>query len=194
MSDEFLHAAQATQTHFRRILQSIDDLTAAQEGNEYTDAHMRRLTWADLRGPFRVERLNRKLTQTEVGLRAGLDQSAISKIESDPKYTPLVDTFVAAIHGLGLSAAEFFARIEGLPILREGSKTIVAIPPDAPPASPRAPLTEDVVTEMLLALAERIQDLAAAHHDRTRARDAVRGSAADRQTAPREDSRLKAKR
>lgn len=76
--------------------------------SRYTAAHME---WAEIRQHFKAERKRRKRTQTTVA-EAGAEQSAISKIESDPTYTPQVDTFVKAVNGLGMPVWEFFRQLE----------------------------------------------------------------------------------
>jgi transcriptional regulator with XRE-family HTH domain len=95
---------------FSRMLQSIDDLAHSEYA--YTVRHM--LEWEQMRARFKAEREARQLTQQQVAQRGGVDQSSISKIETTTDYTPYVDTFVNAIHGLGLTATAFFAEIEGL--------------------------------------------------------------------------------
>ena len=124
------------------------------------------VSWEQMREHFRRERKRRGLTQKDVAAKGGLDQGTVSKIEgTDPKYAPKVDTFVDAIHGLGMTAAEFLAPLEGLKILREGGKTTLLIPADESSAPvPRA--ADDTVEEFVLDLIEHLQDFAAARHAR----------------------------
>lgn len=66
----------------------------------------------DIRDFFRAERKRRGLNQTEVATEGGIEQSTISKIESDAPYQPSVAIFLGAIRGLHMTASEFFAKFE----------------------------------------------------------------------------------
>lgn len=70
------------------------------------------MEWARLRRHFKAERKRLKLTQMVVAARGNVEQSAISKIESDPTYTAQADTFLSAIEGLGLTIPAFFESLE----------------------------------------------------------------------------------
>jgi transcriptional regulator with XRE-family HTH domain len=76
------------------------------------------ITWPDIRAhyerQFRAEKVARNLTQQEVAENGGLSRNnAISKLLSNHKLGPSVDTFVRAVQGLGISLSEFFASLEG---------------------------------------------------------------------------------
>ena len=175
---------------FARILQRIEDL--GEEESAYTRRSM--LRWEQMRDAFTSERHRQKITQAAVAKAGGVEQSQISKIESDPNYTPLVDTFVNAIHGLGLHAAVFFASLEGLKVTREGGKTALTIPSDVAPPAVRSPTvaTDDDIQAFVLDLIEALQDVAARHDARRQTRTprkADRKSSAARQTTASESPR-----
>jgi len=66
--------------------------------------------WTAIRSEFIRQRGTRN--QGAIAEAGGLHQSAISKLESNDKLGPAVETFVRAIQGLGVSVSEFFAEIE----------------------------------------------------------------------------------
>jgi transcriptional regulator with XRE-family HTH domain len=184
---------------FARMLQSINDLTQQECG--YTPGNMVPVTWEQMREQFKQERLAQKkrgLTQVAAAKLGGVDQSAISKIESDLSYTPYVDTFVNAVYGLGMTATEFFAPIEGLKIVREGGKTAVAIPANAETPAVLQPVTKDDLDKFVLDLIDKLQDLVAAHDQRRErqraAAKAHRKTAAPRPAKASENSRTRTQR
>jgi transcriptional regulator with XRE-family HTH domain len=125
------------------------------------------IPWPEMRAEFKRWRKQQRLTQKDVEKRGGVDQSSISKIESDEAYTPLVDTFCDAVHGLGISVTEFFACIERLPIVREGGKTTVHLPAHEKGSR----LSSDATTELqtlALALIDALQDVVGTHDARRR--------------------------
>ena len=176
---------------FARILQRIQDLGDEESG--YAQRPM--LRWEQMRDAFKSERHRQKgLTQAHVAKAGGVEQSQISKIESDLSYTPLVDTFVNAIHGLGLHASVFFAALEGLKVTHEGGKTALTIPRDVAPPAVRSPTvaTDDDIQAFVLDLIEALQDVAARHDQRRATRTARaphRKSPAARQTTASENPR-----
>jgi transcriptional regulator with XRE-family HTH domain len=75
------------------------------------------ITWPDIRAhyerQFRAEKVARNRTQQEVAENGGLSRNnAISKLLSNHRRGPSVDTFVRAVQGLGISLSEFFASLE----------------------------------------------------------------------------------
>ncbi|MFA6046375.1 MAG: helix-turn-helix transcriptional regulator [Phycisphaerales bacterium] len=66
-----------------------------------------------IREGFKTQRDQRRLTQPQVAAAGGLSQSRISRIETEEEYQPEVATFLRAVKGLGLTASEFFAFVEG---------------------------------------------------------------------------------
>jgi transcriptional regulator with XRE-family HTH domain len=69
--------------------------------------------WQTLRDHYRLLLRKSGLTQTEVARRGDLSgQTAISKLLTNTKGGPSVDTFVRAIEGLGISLVEFFSGVE----------------------------------------------------------------------------------
>lgn len=178
---------------FTAMLNRINDLTAAEF--QYTRRYMR-VSWAQMRAAFKRERDRRNdLTQTKIAVRGKVSQSAISKIENDEDYTPQVDTFVNALHGLGLSAAEFFAQIEGLKVHRQAG-TITGIVTshgeDSSISPPPAPY-DDRVQAFILDLIVAMQDLVANYEARYRgnppAPSTDREAPATRTTAARKNPR-----
>jgi transcriptional regulator with XRE-family HTH domain len=137
------------------MLKRINDLADPESG--YTAGNMP-VTWDQVRAQFLKEWLPRKergLTQ-KAAAGPGGHQSTISKLEHDPKFSPNVKTFLAVLEGLGVDAAEFFSRAEGLRPPREGDKT------DALPVGRHAKSTAvpDLRT-FALDLVDALQDLVA---------------------------------
>lgn len=52
-------------------------------------------------------RLNRGLTLRELGMRSGVHESTISRLENDPLRRPHIDTFVHLAQGFEISLQEF---------------------------------------------------------------------------------------
>lgn len=84
-------------------------MNGLQANSFYTAALM---DWQQVRAHFKAERERLKLTQDDVAERGNVDQSRVSKIESDPDYRPQADTFLSAIEGLGLPLSDFFLQLE----------------------------------------------------------------------------------
>jgi transcriptional regulator with XRE-family HTH domain len=142
---------------FSRMLQSIDDLAHSEYA--YTVRHM--LEWEQMRARFKAEREARQLTQQQVAQQGGVDQSSISKIETTPDYTPYVDTFVNAIHGLGLTATAFFADIEGLQ--NSGKNVMNTVLPDVSrdaDIAVRLDRTIGGLHQIVMAIVDHLQDFA----------------------------------
>lgn len=68
--------------------------------------------WPDIRKHFVAERKRLGLTQEQIEKRGKVAQSRLSQIESDPAYTPTIDTFIRAVTGLGITVSSFFLQIE----------------------------------------------------------------------------------
>lgn len=66
--------------------------------------------WATLRSGFIAARGDQP--QAVVAERAGLHQSAISKLENNDNLGPAVEVFLNAIEGLGLKPSAFFLQLE----------------------------------------------------------------------------------
>jgi transcriptional regulator with XRE-family HTH domain len=122
------------------------------------------LRWELLRDHFKAERARRRLSQKKIAQRAGIDQSTVSKLENDPTYQPLIETFTRAIHGLGIQPSEFFAAIEALHSSGAGGKTsaadhhgagFVAIDVPAALVPHAAPHVQGIIRETI----ERLQGL-----------------------------------
>lgn len=112
--------------------------------------------WSLIRQHFKAERKRRRLTQTRVAEKGGLDQSAISKMEGDVTYTPQVDTFTKAVEGLGASVSSFFAELERS---QNTSLKSAPLPTDNPPQVVLPPEGADHVDEAVI---ERASDKLAA--------------------------------
>jgi len=146
------------------------------------------LMWAELRDRFKAERKRSGLRQEDVAKRGGVDQSAISKIESDPSYTPLVDTFVNAVHGLGLSATEFFSWFEGLKVT-PGSGTSPAGASHAESDHIRPPeATAADLQAFVLDLIDALGDVVATHDARRQTRQTLRQTPKTRRHQAKNDS------
>ena len=154
---------------FAGMLQRIDDLTANESAYPETNMRREQVPWPKMRERFKTERQRKKLTQTAVAQRGDVDQGTVSKIEGDDNYTPYVDTFVRAIHGLGLSATEFFAALEGLKSAGNNATNVGASDGEAA-ATPRQ--SHEDVQLFVLDLIDKLQDLVAAHDARRRQRTA----------------------
>lgn len=143
---------------FDGMLQSIQDLA----GSEYAYTVRRMLAWEQIRKRFKDERARRHLTQEQVAERGHVDQSAISKIENIPEYRPYVDTFVNAVHGLGMPAAAFFADLEGLQISGGTAKNteLTDRQLDADLAV-RLDASIDAIQTVIFSFVDRLQDLGA---------------------------------
>lgn len=54
----------------------------------------------------------RGLTQEDISIAAGLSKNAVSRILSNSRRGPTVDTFVRALRGLGVQPADFFEALQ----------------------------------------------------------------------------------
>lgn len=66
--------------------------------------------WKEIRSAF--VRTRGRRTQKQIAEEGGLQQGAISQLESNDDLGPTVGTFVKAVEGLGLRPSEFFRQIE----------------------------------------------------------------------------------
>lgn len=70
--------------------------------------------WKTIRSAF--VRLRGTRTQAQIAKAGDLYQSDISKLESNDNLGPVVETFVKAVAGLGMTVSEFFRQIEDLAV------------------------------------------------------------------------------
>jgi transcriptional regulator with XRE-family HTH domain len=76
---------------------------------------MQRLDWPRIRTHYTAHlAAARKAGQTQqmIARAGGLRQNAISKLQRNHNQGPSVETFVKAVHGLGLTLADFFGELE----------------------------------------------------------------------------------
>ena len=135
------------------MLQSMDELLDRMQG--YTPVHM--VGWEQLRERFRQERKRRNLKQEWVAKIGRIDQSIISKIESDASYTPQVDSFIKAIYGLGMTVAEFCAPLEGLQFTAGSDKEPAIVSRDA--AAAALSLSSEELQAFVLDFIDKLQEL-----------------------------------
>jgi hypothetical protein len=70
------------------------------------------MNWIAIRKHFEELMIERQLTQQQVAAAGKIGQSAVSTLLTNTKRGPCVDTFVKAVHGLGMSVATFFATLD----------------------------------------------------------------------------------
>jgi transcriptional regulator with XRE-family HTH domain len=140
--------------HVVRMLQSMDNLIDRMQG--YTPVNM--VEWAQIREHFRQERKRRNLKQEWVAKIGRLDQSIISKIESDATYTPQLESFIKAIYGLGMTVVEFFAPLEGVQFIAGSGKEPAKVSRDAAGA-PLPAVTSEELQAFVLDFIDKLQDL-----------------------------------
>jgi len=68
--------------------------------------------WTQARRHFIDQRRQRNVPQKDIAARGGFQQSAISKLESDPDYCPSARVFLGMVAGLGIPLADFFAQVD----------------------------------------------------------------------------------
>lgn len=140
--------------HVVRMLQSMDDLIGRMQG--YTPVNM--VEWPQVRERFRQERKRRGLKQEWIAKIGRVDQSIISKIESDDTYTPQLESFIKAVYGLGMTVAEFFAPLEGVQFIPGSGKEPAKVSRDAAGA-PLSAVTSEELQAFVFDFIDKLQEL-----------------------------------
>jgi transcriptional regulator with XRE-family HTH domain len=131
------------------------------------------MKWTDIRSAFIRARGGR--SQATIGKAGGLRQNAISKIETNDKLGPAVETFINAVQGLGIPVSAFFAQVEQQTASKETRKAVnwMAVAPPAvhaqgrqhsPPSSlsaqERAAILYDIGAAITVAIADAAERVA----------------------------------
>lgn len=94
------------------------------------------MDWPEILAHFRQLYVARGLTQEALAARGGIDQNDVSRLLKNDRLGPYVQTFVRAVHGLGMSLGEFFADLDAAAAAHHSDGQSAA----PPAAGERAPL------------------------------------------------------
>lgn len=133
------------------------------------------MTWDKIRARYTTLLVASGRTQHEVAAAGGLSgQNAISKLVANTKRGPSVETFIRAVHGLGIPLSTFFAALEAS---APDPRASVPPPPGrSPHGSSSASTTPGNVVNITLFDEQRITAILQAMFDRVHQRMDERGA------------------